>query len=176
MAIVLQSTNSATPSSGTVRVWLSHGEPGCLPLPAPQRCHWLGFVCTLFFSFGGMYGMEAHPLVFFVSTALEEHLGPAWLQYGTGNMGAAGRVSGHRERDRHGEAWGDGAHVPSHPSQICRSAGLGWSDLGRRGEDCALPGSCLWRLHRFISTALHPFWNVAEYKLEINKNRFISTF
>lgn len=28
----------------------------------------------------------------------------------------------------------------------------------------------------YICAALYPFWNLAGYKLKINKNRFISTF
>lgn len=44
--------------------------------------------------------MAAHSLIFFVPTTLWEHLGPARLQCGPGNMGPAVRVAGHRETTR----------------------------------------------------------------------------
>lgn len=144
-------------------------------------------ICILLF-FGWLWedGLALHiPCLYSSSRPVKARMDMVWLQ------GMWEQQAGWEQRRKisgHGE--GPGSSAPPLLGAACSPPShtphshidfLDIPDLLRRNGGGltlvadACPGSCHWRLRRFIC-ALYPFWNLAGYKLEINKNRFISTF
>lgn len=122
----------------------------------------------------GSHGRAVCPLIFFVPATPAGQQRPAWAWCGYKKRGSS------RQAGQVGMAW-YGVGVPGlwcqvvcyHPpapapwlSPVCLE-GIGWADLPGRCGRRECPHSCHWRLSRFICAALHSFWKLAGYKLEI---------